>query len=104
MAKFYGIIGFSEQKETKPGVWTNVITERYYYGDVIRNTRKLQGSEYLNDNLNISNEFSIVADPFANENFHNMRFIEFMGSKWKITSVDVRFPRLLLTVGVVYNG
>ena len=57
----------------------------------------------LNDNLNISNEFSIIADPFAYENFQNMRYIVFMGAKWKITSVEVQYPRLILTVGGVYN-
>lgn len=79
------------------------ITVRDYYGDVIRNTRQYQSSDNLNDNLNVSNEFSIVADPFAYANFHSMRFIEYMGAKWKISNVEVQYPRLILTVGGVYN-
>lgn len=104
MAKFYGPIGYAVTKETKPGVWEEKITERMYYGDLSRNTRRLQSTEQLNDNINIANEISIVADPFANENFHSMRYVEFMGAKWKITNVEVQYPRLILSVGGVYNG
>lgn len=104
MAKFYGVIGYAVTRETKPGVWKEQITERTYFGDLTRNTRKLQSTDQLNDNINVANEVSIVADPFANENFHSMKYIEFMGAKWKITSVEVQYPRLILTVGGVYNG
>lgn len=104
MAKFFGPIGFAEPAETTPGVWEEAITERYYYGDLIRNVRRLQSSDKVNDDINVSNEVSIVADPFANENFHSMRYVEFMGAKWKITSVEVQYPRLILTMGGVYNG
>lgn len=104
MAKFYGAVGYAETAETVPGVWQEQITERMYYGDLTRNTRRLQSSENLNDDINIANEISIVADPFANENFHAMRYVSFMGAKWKITSVEVQYPRLILTIGGVYNG
>jgi hypothetical protein len=104
MAKFYDVIGFAEVKETSPGVWEETVTERKYYGDVGRNTFKYQASSNLNDDLNISNEISIVADVFANENFHAMRYVVFMGVKWKINNVEVKRPRLILNVGGVYNG
>lgn len=104
MAKFYGKIGYAVTEETTPGVWVEQITERSYYGDIVRNTRRLQASENLNDNINISNEISIVADPYANQNFHLMRYVEFMGAKWKISNVEVKYPRLILTTGGLYNG
>lgn len=104
MAKFYGKIGYSTTIEAVPGVWEEQISEHQYYGELVRNMRKLQGSEYLNDNINIANEVSILADPFAYENFHSMKYIEFMGTKWKITSVEVQYPRLILTIGGEYNG
>ena len=104
MAKFYGKIGYAETLETSPGVWQEQITERDYFGDLNRNTRTAQSSNQLNDNINISNEISIRADPFANKNFHLMRYVEYMGAKWKITNVEVQYPRLILTVGGVYNG
>ena len=104
MAKWYGVIGYGETVETTPGVYVERITERNYYGDVLRNSRRLQSTDQVNDNLNVSNEISIVADPYANENFHSMLYVEFMGAKWKISNVEVRYPRLILTVGGVYNG
>ena len=104
MAKFYGMIGFADQVEEAPGVWVDKITIRPYYGDLVRNTRKLQSRDQLNDNIDIANDISIIADPYAVENFHKMRYVEFMGTKWKITSVEVQYPRLILTVGGVWNG
>lgn len=104
MAKFKGSIGYATTTETAPDVWTEGITERKYYVDIIRNSRRLESSGTLNDNINISNEFSIVADPFAKQNFRDMRYIEYMGTKWKITNVSVEYPRLRLSVGGVWNG
>ena len=104
MAKWYGKIGYAETKQTSPGVFEEIITERDYYGDVFRNTRRLESSGGINDNININNEISIVADPYAIQNIHAMRYIEFMGTtKWKITNVDVQYPRLKLTVGGLWN-
>lgn len=104
MAKYYGKIGYAITEEVKPGVWKKKVTEREYYGDVTRNSRRLQSSGNLNDNIVVSNEISIVADPFANENFHLMLYVEFMGARWKISNVEVQYPRLILTIGEVYNG
>ena len=104
MAKFYGNIGFAETVETEPGVWVEKMTVRPYYGDLVRNTRRLENSGGVNDNVNISNDISIIADPYANHNFHSIRYIEFMGAKWKVSNIEVRYPRLILTIGGVYNG
>lgn len=104
MGKFYGVIGYAETSETAPGVWTEGITERTYAGDIIRNTRRLQSNENINDDITVNNTFSIVADPYAYQNFHAMRYIKWMGASWKISNVEVQRPRLILTVGGVYNG
>ena len=103
MAKFYGVIGFAISTEISPGVWDDAIVPREYYGDIIRSVTKMQTGSSLNDDLNISNELSIVADQFANENLYAMKYVEYMGTKWKITSVEVQYPRLKLTIGGVYN-
>lgn len=103
MGKFYGEIGYAETVETSPGVWQEQITTRLYYGDAIKITSKMQDGENLNDNLVLNNRLSIVADPFAYEKFHAMRYIEWMGVKWRITSVEVQRPRIILNVGGVYN-
>lgn len=104
MAKWYGVIGYAEMVETTPGVWKEQVTKRNYYGDLTRNTRRLQTADKLNDDINISNELSIVADPYAMNNFHSMRYAEFMGTAWKITNVEVQYPRLILSLGGVWNG
>ena len=104
MPKFYGNIGYAISKETAPGVWVEDIVEHKYSGDVYRNTRKLQSGNQVNDSIDISNEISILSDPFANENFHSMRYVTYMGAKWKVSSVEVGYPRLILTVGGLYNG
>lgn len=103
MAKYFGVIGFAETTMTVPGVCEEVITERNYYGDLNRNTRRLQSGDKVNDDIEISNQISIVADPYATQNFHAMRYATYMGAKWKITSVEVQFPRLILTLGGVVS-
>ena len=104
MAKFYGEIGFAVTEETSPGVYTEKIEIRNYYGELIRNTRRLQTSDKLNDDINVANEISIISDPYANQNFHSIRYVEFMGSKWKVSSVEVSYPRLILTLGGLYTN
>lgn len=103
MAKFCGVIGYAVTKETESGIWEEQIVEVEYFGDVIRNSRRFSGSGKVNDDINISNQISIIADPFANNNFHAMKYVVFMGAKWKISEVTVQYPRLVLTIGGLYN-
>lgn len=104
MAKFYGAIGYAETSEITPGVWVESITERNYSGDIIKNSKRWTTGENLNDNLNINNQISIIADPFAYANFHTIRYVTWMGALWKVSSIDIQRPRLVLTMGGVYNG
>jgi hypothetical protein len=104
MAKFYGTIGFAIPEEISPGVWEEKIVEQSYFGDLIRETRRLQSTDQVNDNVDISNRISIVADPFANQHIHSMRYVEYQGIRWKVSDVEVQYPRLILSVGGVYNG
>ena len=102
--RFYGNIGFSETRETSPGVWTETLTQRAYYGDITRASNKWdKNGDKLNDDLNISNTVSIVADAFALDNLGNMRYAQWSGTKWKITNVEVQYPRLVLSLGGIYN-
>ena len=104
MARWYGCIGYANTVEIRPGVYEEELTTRNYYGELGRNTRRLQTGDQLNDDINVANELSIVADPYAINHFHSMRYAEFAGAKWKITNVEVKYPRLILTLGGVYNG
>lgn len=105
MAKFKGVIGFAETVEKEPGVHVETIVQKTYSGDLHRYSRKLEPSGNINDNINISNEISIIADAYANNHFHAMRYVEFAGAKWKVSNVDAtKRPRLVLTLGGLYNG
>lgn len=102
--RFYGKVGYGTSVETAPGVVKDVITEISYYGDVIRNTRVLHEGDRVNDDLSVGNSISIVADAYAIKNIFAMRYVEWMGALWVVTEVQVQRPRLLLTLGGVYNG
>ncbi len=104
MAKWYGEVGYVTTKETKPGIWTTEAVERNYYGDTLRVNSKWSTSNKVNDDLNTSSQISIVADPFAYENFQAIKYVKFMGGYWEVTNVDPQRPRIILTMGGVYNG
>ena len=107
MARFAGIIGFAEVREgtgDNIGLDEDVVVERPYYGDVLRNTRKYEKGESVLDELKIDNKISIIADAYAWDHFFKMKYVQWMGALWKITNVEVERPRLILTIGGVYNG
>lgn|SRR5574344_1002364 len=103
MAKFYGVIGYAIQEETSPGVWSDMVVERKYRGDVLQNQNRWQSSEKVNDDFVIDNKLSIISDPFAYENIQYIKYVQWMGVKWKVKKVEIMRPRLILTIGGVYN-
>ena len=104
MARFCGKVGYSRQQvETSPGVYEDQINERLYYGDVTRNSRRLEGSDRVNMNLVTNNTIAILADAYAYDHFFDMKYVWWMGTRWTITEVQVQRPRLILTLGGVYN-
>lgn len=104
MDKFYGPVGYVQTVETEDGEWDTVSTEQDYYGDIIKHGRRLESTENRNDNINVSNEISIISDPYALQHFHHIKYVVWNNIPWKVTNVEVRYPRLLLTLGGVYNG
>lgn len=104
MARFYGPIGYGESVETVAGVWEDVIEEINYFGDVLRNTRRLDTGDKVNNDLSVGNTVSIVADPYANNNFERIRYVKWRDTLWTVTDVTVEAPRLILRLGKVYNG
>ena len=104
MARFFGRVGYGGTVESGPGVWVDDIVERSYFGDVIRNARNLREGENLNVDLSVQNSISIVADAYANDHFFAIRYVEWAGALWTVSSVEVQSPRLLLRLGEVYNG
>lgn len=104
MSKWFGKIGYAIQKESEPGIWEDEIVERDYYGDLLTDNRKRQSNNNVLDEITLSNTVSIIADPFAYNNCSCMAYAEIMGARWKISEVEVKPPRLNLTIGGVYNG
>ena len=106
MARFHGEVGYGISEENPPnsGVWVDQITEFPYFGDVIRNTRKLENGESLNNDISVGNSISIVADQYAIDHFFRIKYVRWMGVLWTVTNVEVRSPRLILSLGSVYNG
>lgn len=107
LSKFYGTVGYAETVETVPGVYKNKITERNYYGNILSYGRRWDrpdDSLQQNDNLRITNKFSILADPYAYQHFHNIKYLVYGGTKWKVKDITIDGRRLIMTVGEEYNG
>lgn len=106
--RFHGAVGYATSAETSPGVWTDVITEVMYYGDVVRNSRRLDPPPTVppqeNSDISLENSFSIMADEAAYANYTKMRYVVWQGDYWRVSNVEVRRPRLILTVGGIWNG
>lgn len=103
MTRYCGKLGFAEQVETRPGIWEEQIVERTYFGDVLSVGRRLQDSSAVNATPMISNRLSIVADAYVNNHIFNLRYVNFQGVNWKVSDVQIEHPRLILTLGDIYN-
>ena len=102
--KFYGVVAYAVTEEVVSGKWQEVIIEKQYRGDVTRVSRRLQTADKVNPDIRINNEIRILADAFAYQNFQNIRYVVWMGTKWSVESVTVERPRLILEIGGEYNG
>lgn len=104
MTKCAGKIGYALAVEKQPGVWTEDIVEKKYYGEIVKDNRRLTDQGEVNSSININNNISVVANDFVLYNMAFMRYITFMNSKWKINSVDIKPPRIIISLGGLYNG
>lgn len=105
MARFFGPVGFtSGPVEGPPGVFKQPIVERSYYGDVVTNIGRNQETQQVTDDVLAAPSISIVGDPYASENYLAIRYVGYMGTLWKVMSVDAQSPRMILRLGGVYNG
>lgn len=104
MAKYSGMVTYATQTETVPGVWEDVTTPYFMRGDVIRRSSQLQNDDKVNNDISLNHRVSLVGDAFAFENYYNIKHINIDGQEWKVTSVEVQHPRIIVTVGGVWNG
>lgn len=102
--RYCGRIGYVATDETRPGIWEPVIIERRYFGDMVHNARKLESDGSPNDSPVLNNSISIVADQYAYEHYAGIRYAEIDGVFWKVTNIEIQRPRLLLTIGGLWNG
>lgn len=102
--KFYGLVGFFVgEEEVSPGVWKPKVEERPYTGDITRNYRKFQEREQQNDDIRLNNQISILADLYAKQNWDSIKYVLWNEVKWKVSTVEINYPRLVLEIGGVYN-
>lgn len=104
MNKWHGIVGYITNTEVEPGDWRPTVTETAYFGEVLEYTSRWNSTNSANDNTDITARISIVADPYAYQNFSKIKFAEFMDAMWEVKSVSPKYPRLVLALGGVYNG
>lgn len=103
MAKYYGHIGFATPiSDERPGVTYDDIVERPYYGEIIRNARRVQSGDKVNEDLTLSNQISLLLDPYLTKNYYNIRYLTFMGAKWRVTNIEMRYPRMIIDIGGLY--
>lgn len=105
--RFHGPVGYAHDNvESFPGsgVWVDKVVEKNLYGNVTRNTRGIDTGDQVNPDVNVSNSISVVADAYAMEHFFKIRYVRWAGVLWNVTSVEVQSPRLILSLGSVYNG
>jgi hypothetical protein len=107
MARFAGTVGFSLTGSLVNGVWKETGGERPYKGDILNDTISYQQDEKVNDDVRLSQRISINSDRFAMQNYHLIRYVVFKdmpGTLWEVTSVTIERPRLILSLGGVYDG
>lgn len=103
MAKLGTTIGFAISQEKSSGVFIEAIEERYYVGEIFKNTMSSYSNQSVNPNLSLSNKFSMLVDSFSKDNHQKIRYAVFWGSKWKVTNIEIEGKRLILTIGGKYN-
>lgn len=101
--RFHGKVGYVDTVETKPGLWEEELTFRTYYGDVIQNRKRETIGSKVNADIQVTNQISIVADAYARDHFFKLRCVEWQGALWSVSDVEVQPPRLILSIGGLYN-
>lgn len=104
MARFYGKVGYVVDKVTGVDIVEQKPYEKYYKGELVKNRDKPVNGMSTADDVTLSNQISIVADPYALSHFFAIRYVKWMGSPWTVTEVEVAYPRLILTMGGMYHG
>ena len=106
MAKYSGMLGYvMSAKEDPPGIWKpSAVVEKLGRGDLFGQTINNEDVGGLSDGITINNQLSIIMDPFVNKNLESLKYVILYGTRWEIKSMTINRPRIILTLGGVYNG
>lgn len=104
MTKYAGLVGYVTQIETRPGIWEPKSTEKKMTGDVLNLGHSYDTGNKVNDDITLQHKISLVGSPYAYSNLYNLRYLWYMGEKWKIIGVAVERPRIVVTIGGVWNA
>lgn len=102
MAKFYGEIGYSETTEISPGVWGDTVVGKNYYGEIFKESHRWSTSKEVNDDFRINASVSILADAYAYKNVKHIKYVKYLGVKWKVVEITPEYPNITLTLGGEY--
>lgn len=104
MSRFAGLVGYVTQEETVPGVWSPVDKSVMMKGDIIRQSSSVQNDSKVNSDITLNHRVSLMGDAYAFDNYYDLKWITISGRKWEVSSVEMQRPRLIVTVGGLYNG
>ena len=102
--KFSGMVGYKVQEEVAPGIWQNRIVERKAIGDVIQTAWHSQAAaSTINDNAKLNVQIEIVADAYAWAHYGDIVYVTYENSKWNVSAIQIRRPRIILNFGSLYS-
>ena len=95
-------LGFILTQETTPGVWETKTVEHFAKGDVVQRAYRWDDAQSVNADLDITNQISIVYDNFFIHNMFALRWAAWQGKKWNVSRIELKPPRMILTLGKEY--
>lgn len=105
MARFHDKVGFLIPMDNQiTGISEPVPVEKPYYGRILEHSRRWDSSDSTNDDLTITNQISITANDYAFKYLSSIAYVRWKKGCWKVSSIRVKGPEIVLTLGGVWNG
>lgn len=103
MARFSGLVGYVVEEETAPGVWRPVEKARMMKGDIIHQVSRHDKGDEVNDDVVLNHRISLIGDAYAFGNYYNIKWVKMDSIKWKVSSIEIARPRLLVSLGGIWH-